>query len=225
MSTQKKPSFESAFHSAHRAFRRSKLVDERRPWVWPLPELNGTAPSVMGEVSAAVYDAPVKPDRPRVVAAYERADTENGALGFLPFSRAGTLQHFLPSYTPVYAAQDGDIVAAETLADDTYAVAIAHAGGWMTCYRNLERIFVKRREVTDSSLKERVRAGDVIGYVGGSCLEFEMMRPLRFELWRRSEDDVTRYIAVDPRPRMDTWLMLPHHDNRLTAAKPAAFAA
>ena len=223
MSTQK-PSFENAFLAAHRAIRRPKLVDERRPWVCPLPHLNGIAPVLIEGIEAIALDPPASPDRPRILAAYTRADVEHRALGFLPFSRAGTLLHFLPSYTPVFAAQDGEIAAAEKLGD-TYAVAIAHAGGLMTCYRNLERIFCKRREVTAESLRERVRAGDVIGYVGGSCLEFDLMQPLSFELWRRSEDELGRYVAVDPRPRMDTWLTLPHHDNRLPAVKPAAIAA
>jgi murein DD-endopeptidase MepM/ murein hydrolase activator NlpD len=223
MSTQK-PSFEKAFLAAHRAIRSHKLVDERRPWVWPLPQLNGIAPSLIEGIDAIAFDPPASPDRPRILAAYARADVESRALGFLPFSRAGTLLHFLPSYTPVYAAQDGEIAAAEKL-DGTYAVAIAHAGGWMTCYRNLERIFCNRREVTATSLRERVRAGDVIGYVGGSCLEFDLMQPLSFELWRRCDDELGRYIAVDPRPRMDTWLTLPNHDSRLPTATATAVAA
>jgi murein DD-endopeptidase MepM/ murein hydrolase activator NlpD len=210
----KKPDYELAYLAAHRAVRRPKLVDEHRPWVWPLPELNGNAPVVLGSLHEAALDGDAG-DRPRALLAYARADFPHRALGFLPFTRAGLLLHFLPSRTPVFAVQDGEVVAAEKLEDGTGVIVIDHGNGWMSCYRNLERMFCRARDVASTSHKEQILAGDVIGYVGGSLMEFELMRPLRFELWKRSGEQPGKFDVVDPRSRMDTWLQLPHVDTRI----------
>jgi len=222
----KKPEYEVAYLAAHRAVRRPKLVDEHRPWVWPLPNLNGVAPVALDSLHEAALDGD-SGDRPRVLLAYSRADFPHRALGFLPFTRAGLLLHFLPSHTPVFAVQDGEVVAAEKLDDDTCAIAIDHGNGWMSCYRNLERMFCCARDISSTARKEPILAGDVIGYVGGSCLEFDVMKPLRFELWKRSAEQVGKFDVVDPRSRMDTWLQLPHVDNRIApyVAPKTSFAA
>jgi murein DD-endopeptidase MepM/ murein hydrolase activator NlpD len=213
------PELEAAFRRAGRAAQRPTLVDERRPWVWPLPELNGRAPTTFDPILAAAFEPEATEDLPRVLLAYDRKHYTDRASAFLSFTHGATLFHFLPSYTPVFAVQDGEIAAAETTGDG-FVVAVEHRDGWTSCYWNLERIFCSRRKMSAASPKERVRAGDVIGYVGGSSLEFGLMKPLRFGLCRRVAGDDRGLEAVDPRARMDTWLLLPHTDHRLPKVVP-----
>src|SRR5580704_7249680 len=201
---------ENAFLAATRRARRPQLANERRPWVWPLPELNGCAPDVLDPIVAEAFGEAQIPDHPRIVVAYPRYRFADLAVTFRIDTRAANLFYFLPNYTPVFSAQDGVISEVERTADG-YKLLIEHAAGWATRYENLESIFCRTRSLGSCAPAERVRAGDVVGYIGGSSLDVGDMRPLRFELWRD-------FRAVEPRSRMETWLLLPHTDGRLDDA-------
>jgi murein DD-endopeptidase MepM/ murein hydrolase activator NlpD len=88
-----------------------------------------------------------------------------------------------PSGTPVFAAFDGEIVYAGDGADYGNLVRIKHAGSRETRYAHLDRFDGAARP------GNKVRAGDVIGYVGTTGLSTGPH--LHFELYVRGE-------AVDP---------------------------
>ena len=204
------PDPQTAFLAAHRSMHRPRLADERRPWIWPLPVLNGGEQKVLDPILAAVFGELENPDHPRIAIAYPRCMYPDDAAAFLQATHSGSIFYFLPSYTPVFAAQDGVISEVERTADG-YKLLVEHDDRWATRYENLERVFCRTRSLGSRARAETVRAGDVIGYVGGSSLDRGPMRSLRFELWRD-------FRAVEPRLRMETWLQLPHTDGRLDDA-------
>jgi hypothetical protein len=207
---------EAAFQAAHRRMNRPNDADARRPWICPLPELNGCAPKVLEPSLAEAFGDPENPDHPRILIVYPRYMFADLAPAFLDGTRSASTFFFLPSHTPLFAAQDGVISEAERTTDG-FKVLVEHADGWATHYENLERIFCQTRSLGSRARAETVRAGDVLGYVGGSSLDVGAMCPLRFELWRH-------FRAIEPRPRMETWLLLPHTDNRLQVAVAAPAA-
>jgi hypothetical protein len=113
---------------------------ETRPWVWPLPRLDGLEPSI-------------------IEFGREQPPLDGVALGYQGRSSS-------PGLVPVFAAQDGIVTYAGNTADGS-TVCLDHVGGWSTQYAHLltrptDR-FRRRR-------KERVRAGDVIGHASRSAL-------------------------------------------------------
>jgi murein DD-endopeptidase MepM/ murein hydrolase activator NlpD len=209
---------ETALQRAALASRHPRLLDENRPWVWPLPDLNGRAPTILGPTVTRDCERDSAEEYPRMLLAYDRAGFIDHAFAFFACTRSASLHHALPSRTPVFAAQDGEVVAAEK-SDDGYTVLVEHANGWATCYRNVRRIFCRPRKLMEGGFPERVRGGDVLGHVGGSSRDIGVMKPFRFELWRReSANDGGRYRAVDPASWMGSWVRLSHIDKRLPGA-------
>jgi murein DD-endopeptidase MepM/ murein hydrolase activator NlpD len=135
--------------------------------------------------------------------AYDRADFADHASLHPAGALGGMLFHFVPRFTPVFAAQAGTIVYAGRN-DTGAAITLDHGNGWATHYAKLEHLFAATRPPYSRNRVETVKAGDVLGYAGGTSL-----RPLRFELWRKLPDDGGLYRAEDPLPRMTEWIHLP----------------
>ena len=105
-------------------------------------------------------------------------------------------------FVPVFAAHDGAIVfAAETATG--FTVTVDHAGGWSTHYGELEHMFTLATDRFRNRRKERVRAGDIIGYSGRDPVR------VAFEIWR-STDDGREPVAPDEHVRK--FLILPWSD-------------
>ena len=83
--------------------------------------------------------------------------------------------------TPILAATDGKVVRAGRAGGYGNQVRIAHAGGLMTSYSHMSRISAR--------VGERVRQGEVIGYVGSTGLSTGPH--LHYELYRNG-------VAVNP---------------------------
>jgi hypothetical protein len=158
----------------------------RSPPIFPLPILNGQAPVLL------VFD----PQDPGVEIAYERNFAADSAL--VRSATRETTRYGIPSLLPVFIVSEGKIVYAREHVDG-FAVLIEHAGGWASYYRRLEHMFVLPTE--RSRRESKVRAGDIIGYVGPTGAG--PLQPLRFELWRGNEEQ--DYEPVDPIRFMRRW--------------------
>jgi hypothetical protein len=88
---------------------------------------------------------------------------------------------------PVLAAHDGVIIYA-----DARTVALDHAGGFSTQYGNLHGTRIRPTDRFRRRRKERVRAGDVLGFATA----------LRFTLAQLDHDDL---VPIDPTERMTRW--------------------
>lgn len=117
-------------------------VNRPRPWIWPLPRLDGLSPSILASTSKV-----------------PGGDVEIGYWGRTSSS----------SPVPVIAAQDGTIAYARS-ATGSCTLCIDHAGGWSTQYSDLEYLLVRPTDRFRRRRKERVQAGDVIGHVPRSSL-------------------------------------------------------
>jgi hypothetical protein len=67
------------------------------------------------------------------------------------------------------------------------------------------------------SRTERVKAGDVLGYIGAAVPGD--MKCLHFELWKLGED--SHFEPVESLDHMRSWLVLPWTDERLTPTEAA----
>jgi murein DD-endopeptidase MepM/ murein hydrolase activator NlpD len=146
-------------------------------WVWPLPRLGEHEPIAIPSKND---------DHPRVVVAYRDGVTYR-------------------DFVPVFAAHDGVITfAAKAPAHDgatvaRYAVCLDHPGGWSTWYGDLEHMFCMPADRFSRRRRERVRAGDVLGYA--------QRAPLRvtFELWRYDDES---FRPIECASYIDHWRVL-----------------
>ena len=83
----------------------------------------------------------------------------------------------------VTSIENGTVVATETMADGSKSVTIQHAGGYISVYKHLSEVLVRKGQM--------VQSGAVIGRLGTHDGEDSRSTELGFELWR----DGT---AVDP---------------------------
>lgn len=179
---------------------------KRRDPVWPIPAFNGRAPSLMR--------AP-NPTRPVLDLAYARAYPDELVTAYPPGSANGSISHFMPNLVPAFAVRDGVIAYAGKMGDG-HAMIVDHRDGWATYYADLEHMFATPTASVVSST-ERVRGGQVLGYVGAP--QRGQMKCLRFELWKR--DDHARFDAVDPTHHLRSWALVPWTDELINTASTA----
>ena len=175
----------------------------RRPSVWPLPSLNGRDPVVVECYSET---------RGALDLAYARLDEDDLRMTYRPGSANGTGAHFMPNLMPAFAVQEGSIAFASK-----NSIILDHGNGWATHYANLEHVFARPTRDRAPRRAERVKAGDVLGYVGAP-LPGQFKR-LQFALWRL--DDDCHYAPLDPMPKLRDWLVLPWTDNSKTPTEVA----
>ena len=112
-----------------------------RPWIWPLPQLDGVAPRVLAHPDGAL---------------------DTAELGYSGRSSS-------PDFVPVFAAREGVIAYAGT-AGGSPMISLDHAGGWSTQYAELAQLRAMPTDRFRRRRKVRVRAGDVLGYVHPDAL-------------------------------------------------------
>jgi hypothetical protein len=83
----------------------------------------------------------------------------------------------------VMAAENGTVIAIENQAEGLRSITIHHNGGYISVYKNLGEILVRKGQT--------VQSGSVIGSLGNAATSSDASLELGFELWR----DGT---AVDP---------------------------
>src|ERR1043165_757767 len=146
--------------------------DAFRPsWIWPLPEVDGLTP--------------------RILTAHDGSGSGDIQIGYAIPPCHGEV--------PVLAAQSGIVAFAGSLGTEQ-TVSIDHAGGWSTQYNRLDCMAVRTTDRFRQRRKERVHAGDIIGYM------YQRAPHIRFGLFRLAEDEQS---VVDPASCMHHWSVLP----------------
>lgn len=147
--------------------------------VWPLPMLNRRLPEIL--------DRGVK--------------MPGLHLGFPPDALTS-----LPRMIPIFAVADGEIVYAGKQATG-HTVIVDHCNGWATYYGGLQHMFATPRSQVKRRTVERVKAGDVLGYLD---VRGEGSDALYFELWHH--DASPHFSPVDVQDHIHTWALLPWRD-------------
>jgi len=112
-----------------------------KPWLWPLPRLDGALPCVVSPAARACTDS-------------------LSQLGYRERVSSSEL-------VPVFAPMDGAITyAARANAGGT--ICLDHPGGWSTSYSGLETVLAPSRDRCSGRRRPRVRGGDVLGYLRGT---------------------------------------------------------
>lgn len=114
-------------------------------------------------------------------------------------------QHRAEAVVPVYAVHDGALRLA-TQTNHGYAITIDHGETSSHCAR-LDQLTVSHASARRGV---RVRAGQVIGYANRA-------RPIRFELWRWTDEH--GFVPARPEPHMSTWLVLSERDPNPSGAQ------
>jgi hypothetical protein len=109
-----------------------------KPWLWPLPRLDGASPCIVSSVDPARADGLVE-------------------LGYADRASCSEL-------VPVFAPTDG-VVTYAAHSDGGGLLYLDHPGGWSTSYSGLETLLTPSTDRCSRRRKSRVRAADVLGYV------------------------------------------------------------
>lgn len=114
----------------------------------------------------------------------------------------GSPMFFAPPGTEVLAARDGSV----WMSGDTErgrSVILDHGKPWATYYTHMERLALPlvNRGKTAAGDVYRVKAGDVIGYMGGDPMTAPHLRHLHFAAWYKGPERC----AVDPERAMVSW--------------------
>jgi murein DD-endopeptidase MepM/ murein hydrolase activator NlpD len=152
-----------------------RLRDDARPtelpWRWPLERLAGREPLVL--------DTHVTSERISIDIGYDA-------------------RHYdAELYVPVYAAQSGEVaLAGETASGSIVTIDHGHRE-WATHYAHLSRLFVAPYLGQRSKRRQRVRAGEVIGYAAKSPIH------VLFELWNWTDE--RGFVPADPLAMFASW--------------------
>src|SRR5512139_374924 len=116
---------------------RSASAMAAKPWLWPLPQLDGVPPCIVSPADATRVDGV--------------------QLGYLDRASSSEL-------VPVFAPTDGAITYAAR-SERGGTLCVDHPGGWSTTYGGLETVLAASTDRFARRRKPRVRAGDVLGYL------------------------------------------------------------
>ncbi len=179
--------------------------------VLPLPAMHGRVPVI---INAGHYDVV------GVELAYPRDGVADLITTYPLNSPNGTATHFMPERVPAFAVRDGSITFAAKEGNG-HALLVDHGNGWATYYDNLEHMFARPTDKRARRRLDRVKAGDILGYVGAPWPGG--FKRLRFELWALDEDG--ELSAVDPRGEMTRWRVMPWDDTRIATSSEPQVAA
>lgn len=186
------------------AFLRRK-VDWGTGWVWPVPNIR-TPDGVLYQ--AVISDGVGSPRGDQlhrgVDIMYARrslvdriADYPSGHKDAHGFTM-GTPRFFAPE-VPIVAARDGTIWSAGNTPRG-WTVVIDHGKPFATYYTHMSRLEFPDKHPGPGGVE--VKAGDVIGWMGGDPMEKTHLRHLHFSV---AHDGIPERDAVDPAPSMKTW--------------------
>jgi murein DD-endopeptidase MepM/ murein hydrolase activator NlpD len=182
--------------------------DDGETWVWPLPSWSGYPPAISDGFGTWRTDASGKRiQHMGVDLMYARRGARDQVAAFPPRTAHGSAGSFMPDAVPVLAVRDASVWSAAKTSRG-YAVVLDHGPPWATFYQHMSEMFVEATQRGRSG--QRVRAGDVLGYVGADPLDGEGLMHLHFEVWYRGGPSA----AIDPTPLMRSWLVLPMERRR-----------
>lgn len=168
-------------------------IPRRRPDLAAAPvatPVNGVGPTSAKQLQRAILAAP--PDKVRISSRYGRR--RHPVLGYTRQHRA--IDFAAPAGTPIKAPADGQVVRAGRNGAYGNYIRIDHGGGYQTAYGHLQRIAANAGEAA------RVRAGQVIGYVGSTGRSTGPH--LHYELWINGQPVNPERIAL-PAGARDFW--------------------
>lgn len=170
------------------------------PTIKPIKRAISRRPRASIDTNDWVWPLPSLEDlQPQIVG---HANDDRMAV-YIGYQDAGAASQLVP----VYAANAGAIqLARETVSG--FAMVIDHHGEWSSYYARLHQM-VCSPTWDDSRRKVRVSAGQLIGYA-------MMETPIRFELWRWTND--AGFVPTAPEPQMIDWRVLRERDRRLSCA-------
>lgn len=182
-----------------------RRVDWGSGWVWPVPtmRLNGIT------YQPVISDGPGSPRSNgtihRGVDIMYRRRSATDVPQYANGSASGSPWHFAPERTPVLAAKDGKLWSAG-LTPRGWSVVIDHGKPFATYYTHMDALNVPAAaggKARASGKPVAVKAGDVIGWMGGDPLDGrrEHLRHLHFAVWHNGTDEN----AVDPSDAMKLW--------------------
>ena len=166
-------------------------IPRRRPDLAEAPvatPVNGARPTNVKQLQQAILAAP--PDKVRISSGYGRR--LHPVLGYNRQHRA--IDFAAPAGTPIKAPADGRVVRAGRNGAYGNYIRIDHGGGYQTAYGHLQRIA--------ASEGTRVRAGQVIGYVGSTGRSTGPH--LHYELWVNGQPVNPEGVAL-PAGAEDFW--------------------
>jgi len=138
---------------------------------------------------------------------YARRDRRDQLAAFPPKTPHGSVGSFMPDgirSSRCAMARCGRPSARRAAT----RVVLDHGPPWATFYQHMSEMFVDATQRARSG--QRVRAGDILGYVGADPLDGEGLMHLHFEVWYRGGPDA----AIDPAPLMTAWQVLPMERGR-----------
>ena len=166
-------------------------LDLEGRWVWPVAPWQQRPPVIsdgFGSPRPGRLHAGVDIMFLRSAADPWRAGTANGSRGFV-----------MPDNVNAVAAADG-VVWSAGQGPHGFSVVIEHGKHHgqpvATFYTHLEKLAVTPTQ--RGQLRQRVRAGQSLGIIGGSPLDPQKLKHLHFELWRGAT-------AIDPMAIMRAW--------------------
>jgi peptidase M23-like protein len=183
-------------------------------WVYPVPDLQRGNVLYKAVISSAFgtsrTDAKGNAMSHRGVDIfYQRRGPSDLRAEYPPGSAGGSPGYFMPSGIPVFAARDG-VVWSAGKTDRGYAVVISHENPeqdgkpFATFYQHMVTIAIgshARGVNTITKKPTQVKAGQVIGVIGGDPLVPPHLRHLHFALWYGGTDES----AIDPAGYMAAW--------------------
>jgi murein DD-endopeptidase MepM/ murein hydrolase activator NlpD len=168
-------------------------IPRRRPVLAETPAaapVNGAGPASAKQLQRAILSAP--PEKVRVSSRYGRR--MHPVLGYNRQHRA--IDFAAPAGTPIKAPSDGQVVRAGRNGAYGNYIRIDHGNGYQTAYGHLQRIAANAGEAA------RVRAGQVIGYVGSTGRSTGPH--LHYELWINGQPVNPEGVAL-PAGARDFW--------------------
>lgn len=188
------------------AFLRRK-VDWGTGWVWPVPNLR----TADGKLYEAVISDGVGSPRPggalhRGVDIFYQRKSATDRREYKPGTAQGTPMFFMPGpgVIPVLAARDGKIWSSG-LTERGWTIVIDHGKPFATYYTHMARSEfpdIASGVIKGTQVSVPVKAGDLIGWIGGDPLEKTHLNHLHFSV---AHDGIPERDAVDPAPSMKTW--------------------
>lgn len=200
-----------AFFLIALAFLRRK-VEWGTGWVWPMPRLQIGAKLYTPTISSGADD--MRGDEPhRGVDVFYKRKSTTDELSRAPLTpdangvRWGSPWFFMLPLIPILAAKDGEVWSSGVTPTGG-SVVISHGRPFATYYTHMATLALPEHAqgVSVATGKPtKVKAGDIIGYVGASPLDGQRLAHLHFEVWHGG----TRENAVDPQSEMNSWPTVP----------------
>lgn len=181
-------------------------------WLWPIPSVVVNGIRYQPVISSGFGTPRPGQTHRGVDLDYRRRSTTDLVKEFPPGTAGGSPMHFCPKGVPVLAARDGVVWSCGTT-ERGGSVVISHEnpveGGkpFATYYTHMSSLVLPKHAhgvSVATGAPTTVKAGEVLGVVGGDPMEASHFRHLHFAIWYGGTDES----AIDPADAMKSWPVL-----------------